>query len=125
MIDPLLELPAHLRERLARALDTGVLRPPYEPTAIRAALGAQVGVEDVCTALRHLQARGIAGPALALALDVATRAAARLPRPDLVWSGPPVPGVHARDTRRVYEELLASARRSMWVSTFAYYDGPR
>ena len=32
-------------------------------------------------------------------------------RPDLVWSGPEVPGLHARDTRRVYEELVAAAER--------------
>jgi phosphatidylserine/phosphatidylglycerophosphate/cardiolipin synthase-like enzyme len=48
-----------------------------------------------------------------------------MPRPDLVWSGPEVPGLHARDTRRVFEELLASARRSVWASTYAFFDGPR
>ncbi len=42
-----------------------------------------------------------------------------------MWSGPEVPGLHARDTRRVYEELLGSARRSIWASTYAYFDGPR
>jgi phosphatidylserine/phosphatidylglycerophosphate/cardiolipin synthase-like enzyme len=36
-----------------------------------------------------------------------------------------VPGLHARDTRRVYEELLVSAERSVWVSTYAFFDGPR
>ena len=48
---------------------------------------------------------------------------ARVPRPDLVWSGPEVPGVHARDSRPVYEELLGSEERSVWASTF--FDGPR
>ena len=33
--------------------------------------------------------------------------------------------MHARDTRRFYEELLGSAERSVWVSTYAYFDGPR
>jgi len=42
-----------------------------------------------------------------------------------VWSGPEVPGVNARDTRRVYEELLSSAERSVWASSFAYFDGPK
>jgi hypothetical protein len=51
-------------------------------------------------------------------------AARRLP-PDLVWSGPEVVGLHARDTRRVYEELLEGALRSVWMSTYAYFDGPR
>ena len=36
-----------------------------------------------------------------------------------------VPGLHARGTRRVYEELLGSAERSVWACTFAYFDGPR
>lgn len=53
------------------------------------------------------------------------RAAARTPNTDLVWSGPEVPGLHARDTRRVYEELLGSAERSIWASTYAFFDGPK
>jgi len=42
-----------------------------------------------------------------------------------VWSGPEVTGLHARDTRRVYEELLGSAARAAWVATYAFFDGPR
>jgi phosphatidylserine/phosphatidylglycerophosphate/cardiolipin synthase-like enzyme len=125
MIEPLLELPSHLRERLARALDTGLVAPPYTEPAIRSALSTHDGVPSLCEALRRLDAGGISGPAVALALDVADRTAARAARPDLVWSGPEVPGLHARDTRRVYEELVAGARRSIWLSTFAYFDGPK
>ena len=44
---------------------------------------------------------------------------------DLVWSGPEVPGLHARDTRRVYEELIGSANRSLWASTYVFFDGPK
>ena len=42
-------------------------------------------------------------------------------------SGPgrEVQGLHARDTRRVYEKLLGSATRSAWVATYAFFDGPR
>jgi phosphatidylserine/phosphatidylglycerophosphate/cardiolipin synthase-like enzyme len=123
MIDQLLDLPAHLRERLARALEAGLLGPPYGESAVRSALGTSAGADGLCEALQLLESRGIAGPAVALALDVATRTAARIDRPDLVWSGPEVPGLHARDTRRVYEELVGSAQRSLWVSTYAYYDG--
>jgi phosphatidylserine/phosphatidylglycerophosphate/cardiolipin synthase-like enzyme len=35
------------------------------------------------------------------------------------------PGLHARDTRRVFEELIGSAERSILVSTCAFFDGPR
>jgi len=55
----------------------------------------------------------------------ASCAVADMPHPDLVWSGPEVPGLHARDTRRVYEELVVSAEHSLWISTYAYYDGPQ
>ncbi len=48
-----------------------------------------------------------------------------MPRPDVVWSGPGVPGLHSRNTRRAYEELLGSAEHSVSASTYAYFDGPR
>ena len=66
----------------------------------------------------------LCGPDCPLAYHV-EEAISRTPRPDLVWSGPEVPGLHARDTRRVYEELLSSAERSVWASTYAYFDGPK
>jgi len=56
---------------------------------------------------------------------MADRVVSRVPRPDLVWSGPEVAGLHARDTRAVYEELLSSAERSVWASTYAYFEGPK
>ena len=125
MIEQLLELPAHVRERLVRALKTALLVAPYEEASLQSALGGDAAVAEVGSALVWLNDRGIPGPAVALALEAASRAAAGSPRPDLVWSGPEVPGLHARDTRRVYEELVASAERSLWISTYAYYDGPR
>ena len=45
--------------------------------------------------------------------------------PDFVWSGPELSGLHARDTRRVYEDLLSSAQRSLWLCTYAFFDGPK
>ncbi|MGI8802084.1 MAG: DISARM system phospholipase D-like protein DrmC [Solirubrobacteraceae bacterium] len=123
MIEPLLALPAHLRERLARALESGYIDAPFTRASLRSALGSDAGVDEVRAALGRLADRGISGPAVALALDAVAAAAAQVDRPDLVWSGPAVPGLQARDTRRVYEELVAGAERSIWVSTFAYYDG--
>ena len=125
MIEPLLDLPAHLRERLARALETGLVGPPYGLLSLRSALGASDDVPDVCEALQALAARGLDGPAVALGLSMAEQAAARIDRADLVWSGPEVPGLHARDTRRVYDELIAAARRSIWLSTYTYYEGQK
>ncbi len=125
MIDALLALPAHLRKRLASALESGLLGTPSSAASLRAVLGVREGGEDVAAALLELERLGISGPASAAWIRTVEQAASRTPTPDLVWSGPEVPGVHARDTRRVYEELLGSAERSVWASSYAYFDGPR
>ena len=83
----------------------------------------QVG--EVVKALRELDACGVSGAGCAALLRGVDRAASRRPTPDFVWSGPEVKSLHARDTRRVYEELLGSAQRSAWVATYAFFDGPQ
>ena len=123
MIRDLAALPTYLRKRLAQALDSGRLVPPYSPVSLQSVLGR--ADENILAALRELADMGVAGRAAAnwlRALDAATEPAGR---PDLVWSGPEVEGVPARDTRRVYEELFSSARRSIWAVSYAYFDGPR
>ncbi len=75
--------------------------------------------------MTELERMGVSGPAGAACIRTVEEATSRTPRPDLVWSGPEVPGLHARDTRRVYEELLSSAERSVWASTHAFFDGPK
>ena len=125
MTDALLALPAHLRRRLADALDAGVLAVPCTSASIQSVLGARVGGDEVVSGLTALTRLGMSGQVCAAWLRTVEQAAGRTPRPDLVWSGPEVPGVHARDTRQVYEELLASAKHSIWVSTYAFFDGPK
>jgi phosphatidylserine/phosphatidylglycerophosphate/cardiolipin synthase-like enzyme len=125
MIDALLELPSHLRQRLAGALRAGLMAPPYTATSVRAVINAGEASAAIAAALSGLAAKGLTGGAVVELLGVADRVAARAPRLDLVWSGPTVSGLHARNTRRVYEELLGSAERSVWASTFAFFDGPR
>ena len=125
MTDPLLGLPTHLRRRLAGALESGALAPPYTPAAVRSALGTSDGVQQLAETLQYLEQAGTPGAATAWWIRKLEEAATRTPIADLVWSGPEVPGLHARDTRRVYQELLGSAERSIWVSTYVYTDGPR
>ncbi len=125
MIEALLDLPAHLSKRLASALDSGVLGTPYSLASLRSVLGTREDGEAVLGALCELERLGISGPASAAWLRAVDRVISRTPRPDLVWSGPEVPGIHARNTRRVYEELLGSAGRSVWASTYAFFDGPK
>ena len=125
MIDALLDLPPHLRERLASAFESGLLDESPTAASLRSVLGNREDAEDLTTALHKLAGLGISGPAVAAWFRTLAQAAARSPNPDLVWSGPEVPGLHARDTRRVYEELLGNAERSIWASTYAFFDGPR
>ena len=125
MIEALLDLPSHLRDRLAGALDSGLLVGPPSATALRSVLGGAEPVEPVAEALAELYRLGVTGQAASAWIRTIAKAESRVPRPDLVWSGPAVPGLHARDTPRVYEELLGSAKHSLWVSTYAFFDGPK
>jgi phosphatidylserine/phosphatidylglycerophosphate/cardiolipin synthase-like enzyme len=126
MTDALLSLPANVRHRLVTALETGLVVLPCTEVALRSALGANGEVlEAVAATLAALQAKGLTGEACAAYLRAVDEVEARQAKPDLVWSGPEVEGLYARDTRRVYEELLGSAVNSAWVSSYAYFDGPR
>ena len=121
----LLGLPTHLRRRLAGALDSGLLATSSSLASVRSILGLREGGEGVVAGLAELNSFGLSGAACAAWIRAVEDAAAETPRPDLVWSGPEVPGLHARDTRRVFEELLGSVDRSVWVCSYAYFDGPR
>jgi len=125
VIEPLLRLPSHVRRRLAGALARGELGPPYDQAALVASVGEYGNDLDVVSALRVLGGRGIGPDAIVLALEVAAAADRERSEPDLVWSGPEVEGLYARDTRRVYDELVGSAKRSLWASSYVVYDGPR
>jgi phosphatidylserine/phosphatidylglycerophosphate/cardiolipin synthase-like enzyme len=125
MIEALLELPVHYRKRVTSALASGMLAAPYTVTSLRSVIGSEPGSGDIATALQKLDALGVSGIAAAAWIQSVETATASVPRPDLVWSGPNVPGLHARDTRRVYEELLGSAERTVWASTYAFFDGPK
>ena len=125
MINSILDLQDHLRKRLASAFDSGLLVPPYSAATLRSVLGIRDGADDVAKFVLELESLGISGPAAAAWIRTIDAATSRVQRPDLVWSGPEVPGLHARDTRRVYEELLGSAQTSVWASSYAFFDGPR
>ncbi len=125
MNEALFALPVHVRRRLMDALDAGVLPNPRSLDSLRSVLGLRDGAEDVAAALASLDDLGISGAACAAWIRTVDEVTSRTPKPDLVWSGPEVPGSYARDTRRVYEELLGSAVHSLWASSFVYFDGPR
>ena len=125
MTDALLDLPSHLQDRLVSALESGLLGPSPTVASLRSVLGNPEGAEDLVASLLELGRLGISGAAAGAWLRTVQHAVTRTGMPDLVWSGPEIPGLHARDTRRVYEELLGSAERSIWASTYAFFDGPK
>jgi len=125
VIQSLLDLPPHLRGRLASALDTGVIGTPISAGVLKSVVGGAGDVDAIVAGLLELERQGITGRAAAAWLRSIEMVATRATMPDLVWTGPEVPGLHARDTRRVYEELLGSAKSSVWASTYAFFDGPR
>ena len=124
-MDALLDLPSNVRERLASALESGLLGAAPSDASLHSLLGISEDTEEVRKFLLELEQLGIAGPAAAIWIRTIERAIGRTPKPDLVWSGPEVQGLHARDTRRVYEELLSAAEHSVWASTYAFFDGPK
>lgn len=125
MMQALLRLPRHLRERLAAALETGVICGVSSATMIRSVLGSAESTESAVEVLGQFARLKVTGQAGAAWIRSIGESESTAPRADLVWSGPEVPGLHARDTRRVYEELIGSARHSVWVCTYAFFDGPR
>ncbi len=124
-VGTLLELPAHLRTSLADALRAGLVSLDSSPTALRANLSVRGRqVDDVQRLLARWRELDITEPAAAAWLLSLDQLASTFTHPDFVWSGPEVPGLHARDTRRVYGEVIGAASRSIWASTYAFFDGP-
>ncbi len=110
---------------MATALETGLLRLDSSPTAVRANLALLPDREqEVLRILAEWRRSGIPEAGAAIWLRSLDALADTFTRPDFVWSGPEVPGLHARDTRRVYDEVIGAASRSIWACTFAFFDGP-
>lgn len=125
MTTPLLNLPPYRRQKLVNALRTKALAPPYRHIAVGTVIGAEGDIDSVTAELRSLETQGIGGAAIAYALELASEASAGIHRPDLVWSGETVPGVHARKTRQVFDELVSDVEHSLWISSFTYWDGSK
>src|SRR5262245_40317332 len=66
MIDALLDLPPHIRKRLASALESGSLALPYSPASLQSVVGIREGGEDVVGALQALERLGVSAAAAAV-----------------------------------------------------------
>lgn len=125
MTDALFALAPFQRQRLSKALESGLVRSPVSAPMLESVLGNLDDVDAVRLAIQELEHLGIVGNGAAAWIRMADAIEQRTAKPDLVWSGPEVPGVHARDTRQVFEELLGSAKTSLWACTYAFFDGPK
>ncbi|MDQ6802754.1 MAG: DISARM system phospholipase D-like protein DrmC [Acidobacteriota bacterium] len=123
MTGALMALPANLRKRLVDELESGSLHPPFPAASLHSILGVKEGADGVSADLSSLIEMGLSASGCASWIRSVEAEVSRTPYPDLVWSGPEVPGVHARDTRQVYEQLLSSAERNIWACSFVYFDG--
>ena len=83
MINALLELPPHLRARLASALESGLLADPVSVAGLGIVLGTFDGEERVLGALCELEKFGITGPGAAAWIRTLDQAIARPAKPDV------------------------------------------
>lgn len=121
MTDALIALPSSIRLRLAKSLETGVLAPPFSSMRLRLTVG--IRNDRVVQALREWERLGVSGKVGAAWLRSLGQAKSTVAPASLVWTGPEAKGLHSRDTRQVYDELVANAQRSLLISTYAYFKG--
>lgn len=123
MIEPLLELAPNVLSRLAERLETGELRLPTTAIAVSAAIGREIP-DNALETLNEMHNLGATSVTAASWIRSLQAASARRNLPELVWSGPEAKGVHTRQTRQVFEGLIDHAEHSVWISTYAYFNGP-
>ena len=124
MTSAVLNLPPFVRRRLADALESGLLSPPFTSIAIRAAIGRLDLPEDLLGVLQMWEREGVSGRVAAAWIRSLEEAASSVAPASLVWTGPPAKGLHSRRTRQVFEELVRGSARSLWISSFTYFNGP-
>lgn len=124
MTRTLLSLPPYIRSRLADALATGALTPPFTEFSVRAAIGGAEVPPDLVGVLRDWAREGVTGRVASLWIRSLGEAASSVERARLVWTGPSAKGLLSRNTRQVYEELVRGAHRTLWISSYTYFHGP-
>lgn len=124
MTQVLLGLPPFIRSRLKAALESGMLRPPFTVSSVQAALGGPEVPTALLDQLTAWERSGVSGGVAASWIRSLEDASSSAARASLVWTGPPARGLHSRSTRQVFEELVRGAVRSLWITTYTYFDGP-
>ncbi len=125
MNNPLLELPIFIRKQLAAALEGGLLSIGSSDAALSGVLGGEEYLGEVREAMELFERMGVSELAAAAWLRSLNELESRVPQLDMVWTGPRAEGFYARDTHRVYTELLSGAERSVWLSSYLFFRGAR
>jgi phosphatidylserine/phosphatidylglycerophosphate/cardiolipin synthase-like enzyme len=107
---------AELRQ-LQRALEAGRLTVPVSAASLQAA-GLDATAE-ACGAFAGLDRAGVVA---VLRVAIAERSRRPLPRVSLVWTGPDTRASRSRDTAVVVRELFESARRSVLIAGFWFWN---
>lgn len=114
--------------KLARALESGRLFPPFLGSAIASYIPAALS-QEVVKELNSLSFDGLPCKHIAyiLSLLAAERTASQevSDRINLVWSGPETIGSQSRDTKIVVRELFSAAKKSVLISSFAIDRGEK
>jgi phosphatidylserine/phosphatidylglycerophosphate/cardiolipin synthase-like enzyme len=112
--------------RLAGALRSGRLAPPFTPILLRRyvpeGVAAGIAIELQRRIGEGMQARHLADCLEILNQDRGSRPVAD-DLVDLVWTGPEAPGIVNRDTSVVVRELFRNANESVLVAGYAVYQG--
>lgn len=114
----LAEVPALVLEDLARAVESGTLRCPFDRQSLgHAGFG---GHEEPLACLAGLPTDAVLAVTRAILADRSQR---RSPELELVWTGPEGTGSASRDTAVLLARLLASARESVLIAGYAFDHG--
>ncbi len=103
---------------LARALERGHVRPPFEHEAL-----LSLGLAHLSEAIDFLRPLDVDAVRTVLAVVIAEREERPVPRLDLVWTGPEAKISPARDTGMVVRELFGEARRDVLICGFTFDHG--
>jgi phosphatidylserine/phosphatidylglycerophosphate/cardiolipin synthase-like enzyme len=126
MISALCQLTSDDLCRLAGALRSGRIAPPFSSLLLRRYLPEGVAAL-VATELQQRVVRGMEPSHLADCLDLLCQDRSQRPMAEdlisLVWTGPEAPGIVNRDTSVVVRELFQMAKENVLIAGYAVYQG--
>jgi phosphatidylserine/phosphatidylglycerophosphate/cardiolipin synthase-like enzyme len=126
MTSAICQLSTEELNRLAGALRSGRIAPPFSPLVLKRYVSDSVA-SAAAAELQQRVEQGIEAHHLADCLDLLQQDRRQRPAAedliDLVWTGPEAPGIVNRDTSVVVREMFQSAKQSVLIAGYAVYQG--